>query len=282
MLKNYWLITKPGIIFGNLISAAGGFFLASRGQVDLRLFLTMAAGVALVIASGCVFNNYIDRDIDRVMDRTRGRVLVTGGILPVIALVYATALGVVGLWLLYAWTTPLAAAFAVGGLFVYVCLYSLCFKRRSVWGTFVGSFSGAVPPVIGYCAVTGRADVAVLILFVMFSLWQMPHSYAIAIFRQKDYRTAGIPVLPVARGTRLAKWHIIAYIALFTLASSSLTACKYAGYGYLGVAVVMSLIWLVLGFKGLATRDDRLWARRLFMFSILIVVALSAMMAIDY
>ena len=131
MLKRYLLVTKPGIIFGNLISVVGGFFLASKGSLELDIFLATLVGVSLVIASGCVFNNYIDRDIDCLMERTRNRVLVQGLIGPRATLGYATGLGVVGVALLY-WVNPLSAALGGLGFVVYVGLYTLWLKRRSV------------------------------------------------------------------------------------------------------------------------------------------------------
>ena len=198
MFRRYLSVTKPGIIMGNLISVAGGFLLASRGDIDPWLMIATLIGLSLVVASGCAINNVIDRDIDVAMARTRTRVTVTGEMSAFAALSHGILLGVVGFGLLIAYTTQAAVFFAAFGYVIYVGVYSLYMKRNSVYGTFVGSLSGAVPPVVGYCAVTGQFDMGALILLVMFSLWQMPHSYAIAIFRFKDYQAAGIPVLPVA------------------------------------------------------------------------------------
>ncbi len=200
MFKQYLQVTKPGIIFGNLISVIGGFLLASKGSIDYPLFIYTLVGVSLVVASGCVFNNYIDRDIDRKMERTKNRVLVKGLISPAVSLVYATLLGIAGFMLLWFGANPLACWLGVMGFVVYVGVYSLYMKRHSVYGTLIGSLSGAAPPVIGYCAVTGEFDSGAAILLAIFSLWQMPHSYAIAIFRFKDYQAANIPVLPVVKG----------------------------------------------------------------------------------
>ncbi|MGA9702632.1 UbiA family prenyltransferase, partial [Pseudomonas sp.] len=166
-LKHFIQITKPGIIFGNVLSVAGGFFLASKGHVDLAIFLAAMIGTSLVVASGCVFNNCIDRDIDIKMERTKNRVLVQGLISLKLALIYATVLGVAGVALLYKVANPLAALFAVIGFVIYVGLYSLYLKRKSVHGTLVGSLSGAMPPVIGYVAVTNSFDMAALTLLVM-------------------------------------------------------------------------------------------------------------------
>ncbi|MBC8949181.1 MULTISPECIES: heme o synthase [Xenorhabdus] len=281
MIKQYLQVTKPGIIFGNLISAIGGFLLASKGVIDYPLFFATMAGVSLVVASGCVFNNYIDRDIDRIMERTKERVLVKGLIDPKISLIYASVLGIVGIVLLYVAANVLAMQLALIGFIVYVGVYSLYMKRKSVYGTLVGSLSGAAPPVIGYCAVTGHFDTGALILLLIFSLWQMPHSYAIAIFRFKDYQAANIPVLPVIKGISVAKNHITLYILAFMVATLMLTISGYAGYKYLIVAAAVSIWWLGMALSGYKTSDDRIWARKLFLFSIVAIMSLSVMMSVD-
>ncbi|MFS0825958.1 heme o synthase [Pseudomonas phoenicis] len=280
-VKHFIQITKPGIIFGNVISVAGGFFLAAKGHIDFMLLLAVIVGTCLVVASGCAFNNCIDRDIDQKMERTKNRVMVQGGMSLTVALVYATLLGVAGFGLLYVQANPLAAYCALAGFVVYVGFYSLWLKRKSVHGTLVGSLSGAMPPVIGYCAVSNSFDLAAVTLLVMFSLWQMPHSFAIAIFRFNDYRAANIPVLPVARGVLAAKKQILLYILAFVLATLMLTLGGYAGIGYLVVAAAMGLYWLYMAWGGYKAQDDSKWARKVFGFSILTVMALSLMMSVD-
>ena len=282
MIKQYLLVTKPGIIFGNLVSVIGGFFLASKGSLDLPLFLATITGVSLVIASGCAFNNYIDQDIDRIMERTKNRVLVQGLISPKVTLVYATLLGLVGVALLDIVANRLAALLAVMGFVVYVGLYSLWLKRKSVYGTLIGSLSGAAPPVIGYCAVSNQFDMAALILLLIFSLWQMPHTYAIAIFRFKDYQSASIPVLPVKYGISVTKNHIFRYILAFAVATLMLTLSGYAGYSYFVVAALISVGWLAMAQAGFKTTNDQVWAKKLFMFSIIAITTLSVMMSIDF
>ncbi|KQO28154.1 heme o synthase [Pseudomonas chengduensis] len=282
LLKQYLNLAKPGIVFGNLISVTGGFFLASRGDIDLALYFATALGVSLVIASGCVFNNYIDRDIDQKMERTRNRVLAQGLVSPVHAIVYACVLGVAGVALLYAATNTLAVMLVLMGFVVYVGLYSLWLKRGSVYGTLVGSLSGAAPPVVGYCAVSNEFDAGAAILLLIFSLWQMPHSYAIAIFRFNDYQAANIPVLPVIKGISAAKRQIVLYIAAFVVATLMLTLSGYAGYSYFVVAALSGAYWLWMGVSGYKAVDDRVWARKLFTFSIISITMLSVMMSVDF
>jgi protoheme IX farnesyltransferase len=282
MIKQYLQVTKPGIIFGNLISVVGGFLLASKGVIDCPLFLATLIGVSLVVASGCVFNNYIDRDIDSIMERTKNRVLVKGLIDPKVSLIYASVLGIAGMLLLYVAANPLAMWLAVIGFVIYVGVYSLYMKRKSVYGTLIGSLSGAAPPVIGYCAVTGQLDMGALILLLIFSLWQMPHSYAIAIFRFKDYQAANIPVLPVIKGISVTKNHITLYIIAFMVATLMLTLSGYAGYKYLMVAAAVSVWWLGMALRGYKATNDSVWARKLFVFSIIAITSLSVMMSVDF
>ncbi len=282
MIKQYLLVTKPGIIFGNLVSVIGGFFLASKGSLDIPLFLATITGVSLVIASGCAFNNYIDRDIDCIMERTKNRVLVRGLISAKVTLIYATILGLTGFALLWFMANPLASLLALLGFIVYVGLYSLWLKRSSVYGTLVGSLSGAAPPVIGYCAVTNQFDMAALILLLIFSLWQMPHSYAIAIFRFKDYQSASIPVLPVKYGISVTKNHILRYVVAFAIMTLMLTLSGYAGYSYFVVAALIGVGWSAMAIAGFKTQNDQVWAKKLFIFSIVAITALSVMMSVDF
>lgn len=282
MLKRYLLLTKPGIVFGNLISVTGGFFLASRGSIDLVLFFATVIGVSLVVASGCVFNNVIDRDIDEYMARTQKRALVEGTIDVRSALIMACLLGTAGFLLLLIIANPLAASVALFGFAIYVGAYSLWLKRHSVHGTLIGSLSGAAPPVIGYCAVSNEFDLGAVLVLLIFSLWQMPHSYAIAIFRLEDYRAASIPVLSVAKGVASAKRQTVAYIVAFGVAATLLTLTGYTGYVYLVVMIVMTLYWLYIAIARYGKGDDSRWARQLFGISILVVTVLSAVMAIDY
>ncbi|MDN2662546.1 heme o synthase [Psychromonas sp. 14N.309.X.WAT.B.A12] len=283
MFRRYLSVTKPGIIMGNFISGAGGFLLASRGDVDLWLMCATLIGLSLIIASGCAINNVIDRDIDVVMARTRKRVTVTGEMSAFSALSHGVVLGIIGFGLLIAYTTPVAVLFGLFGYFIYVVVYSLYMKRKSVYGTFVGSLSGAVPPVVGYCAVTGQFDMGAVILLVMFSLWQMPHSYAIAIFRFKDYQAANIPVLPVSHGIDKAKQRIVIYIAIYALVVMLLPIAGFTGLAFMAVACTTSFWWLIMALRGYRRDVDIVgWARRVFAFSIVNITALSIAMALDY
>jgi protoheme IX farnesyltransferase len=282
VFKKYLLVTKPGIVSGNLISVAGGFFLASRGHIDIALLLSTLLGMSLVIASGCVFNNCVDRNMDRKMDRTQNRVLAQGLMSLGVAVLYGALLGMAGMALLCATTNMLSVAIVLAGFAIYVGLYSLYLKRHSVHATLIGSLAGAAPPLAGYCAVSNCFDMGAAILLLIFSLWQMPHAYAIAIFRYKDYAAATIPVLPLKRGISVTKKQAIGYMLAFVPATLLLTFGGYTGYCYFAVATAMGLSWLYLAWLGYKTSDNRVWAKKLFVSSILAITVLSVMMSIDY
>lgn len=277
---NYYLLTKPGIIFGNLVTVAAGFLLASKGNINLWLFLETLLGIAFIIASACVFNNYIDRDLDKKMERTRSRSLVTGLITGPTAILFGTILGIIGALILLFFTNLLTVFIAGFGFFVYVVLYSL-WKSKTIYGTAIGSIAGAIPPVVGYCAVSNQFDNGAIILFMMLVLWQMPHFFAIAMYHYDDYMAAGIPALPIKKGMLQAKIHMLLYIICFIIASTLLTFYGYTGYAYLIVATGFGLWWLAMSIKGFKSTDDQIWGRDMFRVSLLLIAAICLVIPFD-
>ena len=270
MFRRYFFLTKPGIILGNAVTAAGGFALASRGNIDFGLFLATLVGLSLVVASACVFNNYTDRHSDAKMERTKNRVLVKGVIPERSALLFAVLLGLFSFLVLALYTNFLTVTVAFSGFFIYVVLYGI-WKHRSTLGTVIGSFSGGVPPVVGYCAVSDHFDLGAFLLFLVMVFWQMPHFLAIAMYRLDDYAAASIPVLPVQKGGYVTKVYMLFYIVAFVVATCMLTVLGYTGCLYLGFSVVLGMVWLWQCLRGFWSKDEKLWARRMFLFSLLVV-----------
>ncbi|MET2853193.1 heme o synthase [Vibrio owensii] len=282
MLKSYLSITKPGIIFGNLISVAAGFFLAAKSEpANFLLLLTTLVGVGLVIASGCVVNNIFDRDIDQKMKRTQNRELVMGNINIDAAFVYALVLLLNGTALLFQLVNPLSAVVVLLGYVFYVFFYTMWYKRNSVYGTLVGSISGAVPPLVGYLAVTNYISLEAILLFIMFCLWQMPHSYAIAMFRMQDYRDAGIPVLPVKEGITKAHQHMKAYVVAFSAVAIGLFMLGEAGYEYLAVSAAVCFMWTRVTFQKVNYNNYIQWSRAVFKVSLLVVMSISGVLGLE-
>lgn len=282
-VKTFYQLTKPGIIYGNAIVASAGFMFATKGKFLPALFLYMLAGISLVIASACVYNNILDRNLDKHMARTKNRALVTGTISTYSAVIYATLLGVLGIFILNNFTNTLTTLLALFGMFAYVVIYGIA-KRTTIWSTVVGSISGAIPPLVGYAAVTNQLNLESFLLFMVLVLWQMPHFYAIAIFRMKEYAKASISVLPIKKGIYATKIQIVLYIFAFSASAFSLSALGYTGISYLLVMTVVCYIWLAQALKGFETKDanDDKWARKVFGFSLVALLAFSLMISINF
>lgn len=270
-VRAYYELTKPGIIFSNVIAAFAGFLLASSWNIELGLLFPTLGGVMFIIASACVANNYLDRGIDAHMVRTKKRATVSGSISGKRVITFAIILGVIGFGCI-ALTNGTTFILGVVAYIMYVAVYGY-FKRASVHGTLVGSISGALPPVAGYTAVTGQIDAAAIILFIILAAWQMPHFYAISMFRRDDYKKAGVPVLAVVKGMKAAKRQIVIYILILAIVAPFLTILGYAGIVYFVIAIVAPLTWLYVGYK-YRTQPDVRWARKMFFNSLWVLLVL--------
>ncbi len=280
-ISAYYRLTKPGVLYGNVLTAAAGFLLASKGSVDWQLFAATLIGTTLVIASACVINNFLDQDIDQKMERTKTRPLIAGEVSGRGAVIFSIVLGVLGLAILYAWVNMLVVAIGLAGFITYVVLYGMLSKRLSIHGTLVGSVSGAAPILAGYVAVTNDIDLGAVILFVILFLWQMPEFYSIAVYRRKEYEAAGVPVITVVRGVEHTKKHIMVYLVAFAAAALSLAFAGYAGYVYLVSMAALCLYWLWLGVQGFRAANAAVWARRIFRHSLIVLLAFSLLISIN-
>jgi len=281
VLRDLVILTKPGIIRLNLIAAFGGFWVASKWAIDIWLLLWMLLGSALTMASSCVFNNYWDRDFDTKMERTRNRPLPQGRMKPIYALVYSIALGAAGLVILFLLVNPLTGWLAILGMFVYIVVYTIVLKRHSTWSTSIGGVSGAMPPVIGYCAVTGTVDAGAWILFALLFLWQPAHFWSLAIRRVEEYRAAHFPLLPVVKGITRTKWQMLPYIALLLPTSILMYAYGYVGIYFLILSLVLGALWLVHAVMGLRARDTNKWAKIDFIISVNYLMIIFFVMILD-
>ena len=280
MFKTYYYLTKPGIIYGNLLTAGAGFLLASRGNINFILLLITLSGISLVIASACIINNYFDRDLDKLMERTKNRAFVKNRVKPKSAILLAIILFVLGFTELYLYTNVLVVISGLIGFFVYIFVYTFS-KRITKYNTLLGSISGAMPPVAGYLSVTQNFDLGAILLFLVLVFWQMPHFYAIAIYRIKDYKAAKIPMLPVTNSVRYTKIQIIFYIILYLISISLLTIFHYTGFVFLAISQLVGLWWLKLALNGFKTKDDVEWAKKLFKFSIVVTMTVYILVALN-
>lgn len=281
-IRDYYQLTKPGVLYGNVLTGVAGFLLAAGyfRTFPVWLFGATIVGMTLVIASACVLNNVLDQDIDRIMERTKSRGVASGKVSSQAATVFSIALGVLGMIILLLGTNWWVVAIGAVGFVVYVWLYGALSKRRSIHGTLVGSISGAMPILAGYVAVANQLDAAAVLLFLMLFFWQFPEFYSIAIYRRKEYAAAHIPVMSVVRGVRHTKRQILVYTALFVVSTLLLSVLDYTGWLYFVVMATAGLYWLKLGLDGQTAKDSDAWARRMFHWSLIILLLLCAMLSV--
>ena len=230
------------------MTTVAGFLLASKHDFNLSLFIFLIIGVSLVIGSACAFNNYLDRDIDHFMERTKKRALVAGTISDRRALTFATVIGLVGFLILVYHTNWLVVIIGLIGFVDYIVAYTYL-KRHSVHATLVGSISGSMPIVAGYCAVTNQVDAAAILLFLVMTVWQMPHFYAIALRRKADYEKAGIPVFPIKAAYKELSGDSALHCSLcgFHILVSALFG--YTGLVYAVVVGIAGIWWFIKAYK---------------------------------
>lgn len=281
-LRAYYSLTKPGVLYGNALTTVAGFLFAAGRHIDWLLFVGTIAGSTLVIASACAVNNYFDRDIDRLMERTKKRATVTGLVPPLNALLFGVALGVVGFIILSWLTNNLVVILGAIGFVDYVFLYAMLSKRLSWHGTLVGSISGAIPISAGYCAVVNRIDINAVLVFLILFFWQMPEFYSIAVYRCREYAKAKVPVVSVVKGIPFTKVAILIYTLAYVICSLLLAIVGKAGYTYLLVMALLGGKWLLHGLQAFKTTDDDKWARRMFKMSLVNLLAFSFLIAVDY
>ena len=280
LISAYWELTKPRITALVLVTTALGFFLGGMGIHSYPLFLATLSGTALVVGGSAVLNHYLERDVDRLMHRTRNRPLPAGLVRPDAALSFGFALVLIGVLVLLLTAGLLTAFLALLSAFLYVVVYTPL-KRMTWFNTSLGAIPGALPPVGGWAAATGGLDWGAWALFLILFAWQHPHFYAIAWVFREDYRRGGFKVLPVieADGRRTVR-HIVAFSVLLIAASTLPTFLGLAGMTYLGGAVLLGGGMLTAGVK-LAVSRNNLDARRLFGASVVYLPLLLVLCVVD-
>lgn len=279
MFKQCIELIKPERTLANVITGLAGYLLASKWHIHVALLLATLGGMSLVVASACVLNNYIDRDLDAKMPRTKKRVLPSKQLSPSFVLAFSVVLGIAGFAVLWLFVNLLVAILGIIAYIDYIVLYGYS-KRHSVHSTLIGTISGAMPIAAGYCAVTGTVDAGAAILFLSMACWQMPHFYAIAIFRMKDYKAGSIPILPLVKGVYRTKVQILIYTVLYILVALSLSVLGHAGYIYAVVIALLGADWLWRGLHGFHVDNDTVWARKMFIFSLRALLVFCFMVAV--
>lgn len=278
--RSYLQLIKPGITLSNTLTGAAGFFLAaSMVAFSWTALLGAVAGIAFVIASACVINNIIDRDIDKRMKRTSKREVASGSIDIPKAIVFGVILGLIGFTLLLTLTNVVTFILGVIAYVWYVVIYGYA-KRTTALSTIIGGVPGALPPMAGYTALTGSIDLAAILLFAILFFWQLPHFYAISIFRQSDYASAKLPVWAVRYGIKSAKAQIFISVVLYAIAASLLAVFGYTGYIYFVLSSILSIYWIYKGISLYRKVDDVKWARTMFGVSLMVLLAMIGLISV--
>jgi protoheme IX farnesyltransferase len=278
--RSYLALTKPRIIELLLVTTVPTMFVAKGGVPSPRLILATLVGGALAAGGANAINMVVDRDIDRVMHRTRHRPLVTGAVTPTAALVFAICLEVLAFAELWGAVNLLSAVLAVSATLFYVFVYTLWLKRTSRQNIVIGGAAGAVPVLVGWSAVTGHLGWAPLVLFAIIFIWTPPHFWALAIRYRDDYEAAGVPMMPVVTTIERTASEIIAYTAALVLTTLVFVPVAHMGLLYTAAAVVLGALFLV---SAVRLHRDRTPAAAigLFRYSITYLTLLFVAMAAD-
>lgn len=271
---------KPRIIELLLVTTVPTMIVAADGIPSLWLIAATVLGGTFAAGGAHAFNMYIDRDIDRLMERTKGRPLVTGEVTPREALVFAFAIEILAFAWLWAFVNLLSACLAVSATLFYVFVYSLWLKRTSTSNIVIGGAAGAVPVLVGWSAVTNELDWPPIVLFAIIFYWTPPHFWALAIRYKDDYQAADVPMLPVVKSLRTTANRIVVYSVLLWALTLVFAPVADMGAVYVGSALVLGAVFLGLAIR-VWRRPEPALAMRLFGWSITYVTLLFAAMAVD-
>lgn len=280
-LRQYFQLTKPRVVSLIVFCAVIGMFLAVPGMVPWRILLAATAGIALVAGAAAAVNCLIEQKIDALMARTRGRPLPLGEVNSLETLVVSGLLGGFGLFLLYYWVNPYTMWLTLATFVGYAVIYTVFLKPNTSQNIVIGGASGAMPPVLGWAAVTGEAPGEAWLLFLIIFVWTPPHFWSLALYRTKEYAAAGLPMLPVTHGAEYTRRHVFLYTVGLTLVTFVPYLIGMAGLFYLASAVVLDSIFL--GYAWLVWKeysDDV--ARASFRWSIIYLALLFAALLIDH
>ncbi|MBS0431032.1 MAG: protoheme IX farnesyltransferase [Proteobacteria bacterium] len=285
LASSYFELTKPRVVALLVFTAVIGMFLAAPGIPPWRALVFGTLGIWLASGSAAALNHLIDQRIDKLMVRTEHRPLPAGDLTPRQVLVFALAIGAVSMAILYFLVNPITALLTFAGLIGYAVIYTAYLKRATPQNIVIGGLAGAIPPLLGWAAVTGMRGerdwaYALLLVLIIFA-WTPPHFWSLAIFRREDYRRACIPMLPVAYDVQYTRWHVLFYTVLLMLVSVLPYLAGMSGMFYLGGALVLGIAYLWYALR-LMNPPDELFAMRAFGYSLVYLMALFAFLLIDH
>jgi protoheme IX farnesyltransferase len=280
-LQQFYTLTKPRVVSLIVFTAVIGMFLATPGMVPLRVLLFATVGIALVAGAAAAINCLVERKLDAVMARTRARPLPTGQVTAAETLIFSGIVGGIGLVLLYALVNPLTMWLTLGTFVGYAIVYTVILKPLTPQNIVIGGASGAMPPVLGWAAVTGTIDPDALLLFLIIFAWTPPHFWALALYRKHEYARAGVPMLPVTHGDAFTRLHVLLYTVILVAVTLMPFATGMSGLIYLASAIALGAVFLRYAIRLYTNYSDEL-SKRTFRYSIVYLSALFAALLIDH
>jgi protoheme IX farnesyltransferase len=277
----FWRLTKPRVVSLIVFTAVIGMFLAVPGMPPLDRLAYATVGIWLVAGAAAAFNCLVEQKIDAVMARTRARPTVMGTITSTQILLFAGAVGGLGLAILWHAVNPLTMWLTAGTFVGYAIIYTVVLKPATPQNIVIGGASGAMPPVLGWAAMTGDVTFQPLLLFLVIFAWTPPHFWALALYRRNEYAKAGLPMLPVTHGEWFTKLHLLLYTLLLVAVTLLPFATRMSGVFYLGCALVLDGVFLAYAWRIWRSYSDAL-AKRTFAYSIFYLAMLFAALMVDH
>ena len=281
LLKSYYALCKPNVVYMMLICAFVGMLLAEETVSSFSYLFISLFGIALCASSAAAINQVIDRKTDASMTRTDQRPLPKGELSVMHASIFAMTIGVIGALILFFYVNTLTMLLTIGSLIGYAFIYSVYLKRATPQNIVIGGLAGAAPPLLGWSSVTNTIDPYALLLVLIIFVWTPPHFWALAVYRVDDYADAEVPMLPVQKGVPFTKQHILLYTVLLIVATMLPYTVQMFGEIYLISALLLGLIFLVYSLR-LYRDDTNALAMPTFAYSIFYLAALFAAMLIDH
>lgn len=280
-MQQFYRLTKPRVVSLIVFTAIIGMFLSVPGAVPLNALIFGTLGIALVAGAAAAVNCLVEQKIDSVMARTRGRPLPRGEVNSTETIFFVAVIGGAGLFMLHQWVNPLTMWLTLVTFVGYAIIYTVILKPLTPQNIVIGGASGAMPPVLGWTAVTGEISADALLLFLIIFAWTPPHFWALALYRKLEYAKVGIPMLPVTHGDKFTRLHVLLYTLILCAVTLMPYATKMSGLIYLVSAVILGAVFLYYAVKIYLDYSDQL-ARKTFRFSIFYLTVLFSVLLVDH
>jgi protoheme IX farnesyltransferase len=279
--SQFYQLTKPRVVSLIVFTAVIGMFLATPGMVPLQALVAGTLGIALTAGAAAAVNCLVEQKIDALMTRTSRRPLPRGQVTSLQTLVFAGVVGGAGLFILHHWVNELTMWLTLATFVGYAVIYTVFLKPMTPQNIVIGGASGAMPPVLGWAAVTGEIAPEALLLFLIIFAWTPPHFWALALYRKNEYAKAGVPMLPVTHGDKFTRLHVLLYTVILTAVTMMPFATRMSGAIYLVTVMALNAVFLWYAVRIYVAYSDRL-AQRTFRYSIAYLTLLFAALLVDH